>query len=200
MHQDPRQAPRKWSSSIIFMTWMPLSISFNPLDFSTTIFSECSSRRPEGGGQTQWLPHEWGLEKGITEAKFYPRRNSVQRRFRTHDLMTQRASTHRLHKTWWLGELEPRTRRREGGMNAKLSMLAPGIKRRVQVQLCKKNWRNWNHSPSPDPVKPHTTRIRAIPDKSGRWRSRASRRRQAEDVGVCHQASAMWWWQAEAGE
>jgi hypothetical protein len=42
-------------------------------------------------GQTQYqrLPHEWGLGKGITEAKSYPRRNSAERRLRTQNLVTQ---------------------------------------------------------------------------------------------------------------
>jgi hypothetical protein len=48
--------------------------------------------------QCQRLPHEWGLGKGITEAKSYPRRNSAERRLRTQDLVTQRASTHQLHQ------------------------------------------------------------------------------------------------------
>jgi hypothetical protein len=37
----------------------------------------------KGKTQYQRLPHEWGLEKGITEAKSYPRRNSAERRLRT---------------------------------------------------------------------------------------------------------------------
>jgi hypothetical protein len=48
--------------------------------------------------QCQRLPHEWGLGKGITEAKSYPRRNSAERRLRTQDLVTRRASTHQLHQ------------------------------------------------------------------------------------------------------
>jgi hypothetical protein len=31
-----------------------------------------------GQTQCQRLPHEWGLGKGITEAKSYPRRNSAE--------------------------------------------------------------------------------------------------------------------------
>jgi hypothetical protein len=34
----------------------------------------------KGQTQCQRLPHEWGLGKGITEEKSYPRRNSVERR------------------------------------------------------------------------------------------------------------------------
>jgi hypothetical protein len=37
----------------------------------------------KGQTQCQRLPHEWGLGKGITEAKSYPRRNSAERRLRT---------------------------------------------------------------------------------------------------------------------
>jgi hypothetical protein len=44
--------------------------------------------------QCQRLPHEWGLGKGITEVKSYPCRNSAERRLRTQDLVTRRASTH----------------------------------------------------------------------------------------------------------
>jgi hypothetical protein len=51
----------------------------------------------KGQTQCQRLPHEWGLGKEITEAKSYPRRNSVERRLRTQDLVTRRASTHQLH-------------------------------------------------------------------------------------------------------
>jgi hypothetical protein len=46
--------------------------------------------------QYQRLPHEWGLGKGITEAKSYHRRNSAKRRLRTQNLVTRRASTHQL--------------------------------------------------------------------------------------------------------
>jgi hypothetical protein len=55
---------------------------------------------PSKKGQTQChrLPHEWGLGKRITEAKSYPRRNSAERRLRTQDLVTRRASTHQLHQ------------------------------------------------------------------------------------------------------
>jgi hypothetical protein len=52
----------------------------------------------KGQTQCQRLSHEWGLGKGITEAKSYPRRNSTERRLRTHDLVTRRASTHQLHQ------------------------------------------------------------------------------------------------------
>jgi hypothetical protein len=34
----------------------------------------------KGQTQCQRLPHEWGLGKGITEAKSYPRRNSAERK------------------------------------------------------------------------------------------------------------------------
>jgi hypothetical protein len=37
----------------------------------------------KGQIQCQRLPHEWDLEKGITEVKSYPRRNSAERRLRT---------------------------------------------------------------------------------------------------------------------
>jgi hypothetical protein len=67
----------------------------------------------------------------------------------------------------------------------------------VQVQLCKKNWRNWNHSPSPDPVKPHTTRIlrtrSAIQQSHGRARqmeqgqqAQARRRCWCVPSGISH--------------
>jgi hypothetical protein len=48
---------------------------------------ECQSSHTSGG-----------LGKGITEAKSYPRRNSAERRLRTQDLVTRRASTHHLHQ------------------------------------------------------------------------------------------------------
>jgi hypothetical protein len=41
----------------------------------------------KGQTQCQRLPHEWGLGKGITEAKSYPRRNSAERRLRTQDFI-----------------------------------------------------------------------------------------------------------------
>jgi hypothetical protein len=49
--------------------------------------------RPSARGS----PHKWGLGKGITEAKSYPRKNSAERRLRTQDLVTRRASTHQLY-------------------------------------------------------------------------------------------------------
>jgi hypothetical protein len=51
----------------------------------------------KGQTQCQRLPHELGLGKGITETKSYPCRNSAERRLRTQDLVTRRASTHQLH-------------------------------------------------------------------------------------------------------
>jgi hypothetical protein len=56
------------------------------------------SQKKKGQTQCQRLPHEWGLGKGITEAKSYPHRNSVERRLRTQDLATRRASTHQLYQ------------------------------------------------------------------------------------------------------
>jgi hypothetical protein len=41
----------------------------------TSIHSNTTIKK--GQTQCQRLPHEWGLGKGITEAKSYPRRNSV---------------------------------------------------------------------------------------------------------------------------
>jgi hypothetical protein len=52
----------------------------------------------KGQTQCQRLPHEWGLGKVITEAKSYLRRNSAEKRLRTQDLVTRRASTHQLHQ------------------------------------------------------------------------------------------------------
>jgi hypothetical protein len=49
-------------------------------------FSHCKlsfQSTKKGQTQCQRLPHEWGLGKGITEAKSYPRRNSAERRLRT---------------------------------------------------------------------------------------------------------------------
>jgi hypothetical protein len=54
----------------------------------------------KGQTQCQRLPYEWGLGKGITEAKSYPRRNSAERRLQTQDLVTWRASTHQLHQAY----------------------------------------------------------------------------------------------------
>jgi hypothetical protein len=38
----------------------------------------CSLNTLKGQAQCQRLPYEWGLGKGITETKSYPRRNSAE--------------------------------------------------------------------------------------------------------------------------
>jgi hypothetical protein len=79
-------------------TWLVISLLFLCMYYVGfhMVQSECFFKR--GQTQCQRLPHEWGLGKGITEAKSYPRRNSAERRLRTQDLVTRRASTHQLHQ------------------------------------------------------------------------------------------------------
>jgi hypothetical protein len=73
---------------VVLLTQTGMTLDGSAQWKASMLQSKIDSGTLKGQTQCQRLPHEWGLGKGITEAKSYPRRNSAERRLRTQDLMT----------------------------------------------------------------------------------------------------------------
>jgi hypothetical protein len=81
------------------MVWLSVKLKYHFVwNIRSNVYYDFIYLTKKGQTQCQRLPHEWGMEKRITEAKSYPRRNSTERRLRTQNLVTRRANTHQLHQ------------------------------------------------------------------------------------------------------
>jgi hypothetical protein len=82
----------------LWLNWRPHIVNLLRPKYYKIFQDQKKKKKKKRQTQCQRHPHEWGLGKGITEAKSYPCRNSAERRLRTQNLVTRRASTHQLHQ------------------------------------------------------------------------------------------------------